>query len=585
MCAAVEQLLAEHQRGRPGLVYSVETQAAVHYNRVFAGKQSYGRTPTTRVIYMEDILGIVKSSFQCMYVQVGTLILRQVHGTAIGSQLSPVLSHMCVARHEVIWQRIYGQWFTSHNIFLERYVDNRFVIFPSPASGHPAAPLEALFQADFYGAPIVLEQVGSSEFLGFVIDVGDRAIYYKTPSKIWQIRGPRTAGSLSTLLSGARSRSALATKYAHPARAVQMALDQLRSIYLSAGYKLADLQHLFSSFGDPNQKEPLSASLSPLLMLGIVALLCLFSVFLRACFGSSWLLRSGVSVSLWFLVLDFCVDHGAHSLVQPVLAFSPISESCSLQQQYVRSWSLAESSRPRALTPAGVDEVNPPCPVMLNSVNSETPTDPPPHVGFQSLQLHADHRHNVVVNPKSLSCGIIAGDTNDSIDPRSKSPMVHDYVGQPGIKKANIPRSIMDKKGTDRRRTKRQRCRATSSEIRTLRNLQHVQRLALQPRLRSLLALASPESLPEPPAHAHSDAGNPGTPPEVPRAWTEEDDQQLCSLKADSRSKYSYKSAQPVHRGCHAALEESGAPQESAGTESEGHLNLASAATCQNACK
>ena len=78
-------------------------------------------------------------------------------------------------------------------------MDNRFVIFPSPASGHPAAPLEALLQADFYGAPIVLEQVGSSEF---VIDVGDRAIYYKTPSKIWQIRGPRTA--------------ALATKYAHP---------------------------------------------------------------------------------------------------------------------------------------------------------------------------------------------------------------------------------------------------------------------------------------------------------------------------------------------------------------------------------
>ena len=141
------------------------------------------------------------------------------------------------------------------NIFLERYVDNRFVIFPSPASGHPAAPLEALLHADFYGAPIVLEQVGSSEFLGFVIDVGDRAIYYKTPTKIWQIRGPHTAGSLSTLLSGARSRSALATKYAHPARAVQMALDQLRSIYLSAGYKSADLQHLFHLPAIPTGKN------------------------------------------------------------------------------------------------------------------------------------------------------------------------------------------------------------------------------------------------------------------------------------------------------------------------------------------
>ena len=138
---------------------------------------------------------------------------------------------------------------------MERYVDNRFVIFPSPASGHPAAPLEALLHADFYGAPIVLEQVGSSEFLGFIIDVGDRAIYYKTPTKIWQIRGPHTAGSLSTLLSGARSRSALATKYAHPARAVQMALDQLRSIYLSAGYKSADLQHLFHLSAIPTGKN------------------------------------------------------------------------------------------------------------------------------------------------------------------------------------------------------------------------------------------------------------------------------------------------------------------------------------------
>ena len=93
--------------------------------------------------------------------------------------------------------------------------------------------------------------------------------------------------------------------------------------------------------------------------------------------------------------------------------------------------------------------------LMLNPVNPATPTDPPPHVGFQSLQSHTDHRRNVVVNPKSLSYCIIAGDTNDSIDPRSKSPMVHDYVGQPGIKKANIPRSIMDKGATDRRRTKR----------------------------------------------------------------------------------------------------------------------------------
>ena len=80
---------------------------------------------------------------------------------------------------------------------------------------------------------------------------------------------------------------------------------------------------------------------------------------------------------------------------------------------------------------------------------------------------------------------------------------MHDYVGQPGLKKANVPRSIMEKGEADRRRTKRKRCRATSSK----------------PAPVSLCA--GLVSSPEPPAHAHSDAGNPGTPPEAPRAWTE----------------------------------------------------------------
>ena len=219
-----------------------------------------------------------------------------------------------------------------------------------------------------------------------------------------------------------------------------------------------------------------------------------------------------------------------------------------LRQQHVRGLSLAESSRPRAHDHAGFDEVDPPGPVILNSVNSETPADPPPPV---ALQLHADHRHNAVANPKSLSYGIVTGDTNEAIDPRSKSPMAHTYAGQLSIKKANIPRSIMDKTGTDRRRTKRKRSRATSSENTNSPEppAPPASRTPAPAPVSPCTGLfSSPESLPEPPPHAHSDAGNPGTPPEVPRAWTEEDDQQLCSLKGDSRSKYSYKSLKKLNR-------------------------------------
>ena len=177
----------------------------------------------------------------------------------------------------------------------------------------------------------MLEQVGSSEFLGFVIDVGDRAIYYKTPTKIWQIRGPHTPGSLSTLLSGARSRSALATKYAHPAQAVQMALEQLRSIYLSAGYKSADLQHLFHLPAIPTGKNVyvliVVVSRGSTVWL-LLVLFCL--VFFQTGSGSVGLLRSV------FLVefrgpLDSWVHHGACLVVQDVGLFADIGKrsSCS----------------------------------------------------------------------------------------------------------------------------------------------------------------------------------------------------------------------------------------------------------------
>ena len=96
----------------------------------------------------------------------------------------------------------------------------------------------------------------------------------------------------------------------------------------------------------------------------------------------------------------------------------------------------------------------------------------------------------MAVNPKSLSYCIITADTNDPTDLRSKSPMVHDYVGQPGFKKANVPRSVMDKGEADRRRTKRKRGRTTSSKKTTRRSLQHVQHLVLQLQLRSLPVLA-----------------------------------------------------------------------------------------------
>ena len=135
-----------------------------------------------------------------------------------------------------------------------------------------------------------------------------------------------------------------------------------------------------------------------------------------------------------------------------------------VRHHHVRGLSLAESSRPRAHDHARLDAAELPGPGIRHSVNSEDLTDLPPLVDAQSLQLHLDHQCNEVVNPKSLSYGVVTGETNEAIDPRPKSSTARPHVGQLTIKKTNVPSSIMDKSGTDRRRTKRKRCRATSSE-------------------------------------------------------------------------------------------------------------------------
>ena len=88
-----------------------------------------------------------------------------------------------------------------------------------------------------------------------------------------------------------------------------MALDQLRSIYLSAGYKSADLQHLFHPPATPTRKNSQAPVFS---FLALRLSFCPSFLALFGFFGSFWLLHSCV---LGFLFLDVRLDHGAHTLV------------------------------------------------------------------------------------------------------------------------------------------------------------------------------------------------------------------------------------------------------------------------------
>ena len=286
----------------------------------------------------------------------------------------------------------YSNWLSAepstqpHMRRKERYVDNRFVIFPSPASGHPAAPLEALLQADFYGAPIVLEQVF---FSGFVIDVGDRAIYYKTPSKIWQIRGPRTAGSPSPPSTRIRLEQYRWHGISFAVFICPPATSQLTCntcfIYRRLQHERTLKRRSLAVWLCGSLFVPLFGSFRPFWLFLAFALLC-------------------PRMSLGFLFLDVRVDHGAHTLVQTVLPFLLILESCrharphdsaSSPHDPEKTNSPEPPARPAPRTPAPAPVS--PCAGLFSSPESL----PEPHA-------HAPTRKYVVPGQKKMTSSFAA---------------------------------------------------------------------------------------------------------------------------------------------------------------------------------
>ena len=114
-----------------------------------------------------------------------------------------------------------------------------------------------------------------------------------------------------------------------------MALDQLRSIYLSAGYKSADLQHLFHLPAIPTGKNVYVLIVVVFRCLTVWLALVGFVLFRSS--SKPGLARlgccaRGFSVSVWVPgSLDSCVYHGACLVVQDVGLLADIGKrsSCS----------------------------------------------------------------------------------------------------------------------------------------------------------------------------------------------------------------------------------------------------------------
>lgn len=209
-----------------------------------------GRTFRTlnvnRHIRIGDIPSIIVAALQMQNFQLGSLVFTQVQGSPMGSPLSPALCLMVVSVYEQVWFHTHRESITNMHLaalFL-RYVDNRLVILPSSTQYLPA--YEILTHPDFYKAPIVLEDEPDQEFLGFQLELNPFEMIYQSPRDLSQVLSPMSASPPSVLLSGFASRCSIVQKGAYPQHQVSRGLEQLRALYIRAGFAATSLDKILS---------------------------------------------------------------------------------------------------------------------------------------------------------------------------------------------------------------------------------------------------------------------------------------------------------------------------------------------------
>ena len=94
----------------------------------------------------------------------------------------------------------------------------------------------------FYNKPVQLEPVEDTHFLGTIVHVDARMVEPIIVSESWQIKPPKSAGSLSNLLMPFTARCHLILQQTHPKSHIPHYLTKLKEFYTKAGYHSKDLQ-------------------------------------------------------------------------------------------------------------------------------------------------------------------------------------------------------------------------------------------------------------------------------------------------------------------------------------------------------
>ena len=134
--------------------------------RVFRGRGRFAAR-NTRTMHLEDLPVLTDFMLRPSFFQCGRFTFKQIQGASMGSALAPVSCTLVASATEFLW---------LHDALLNiglhtavRYADNRAFHFHTGIRRNPWTQL--LLNLEFYGAPILLEDVPEEKFLGTICSV------------------------------------------------------------------------------------------------------------------------------------------------------------------------------------------------------------------------------------------------------------------------------------------------------------------------------------------------------------------------------------------------------------------------------
>ena len=134
-----------------------------------------------------------------------------------------------------------------------RYAGNRAFHFHTGIRHNPWTQL--LLHLEFYGAPILLEDVPEEKFLGTICSVTQGTITTLQPVDATLLRTLKSVGNREHALSGFSARTRTIIRLARPMRLIRPQVEDLIEIYQGRGFSrrcLVQIAHrLLQSVGIP----------------------------------------------------------------------------------------------------------------------------------------------------------------------------------------------------------------------------------------------------------------------------------------------------------------------------------------------